>query len=72
MGMQHVMVCSCLVETPCEPSDQSLGAVWECPACGEITACVRPKAGDKAWVRVERGAAEFYGLLIDRNAPEGA
>lgn len=61
--IQHVMCCTCGVDTDCEPEDQAYGAVWQCPACKVVTACVGPREGRKAWVRVEFRQVEFYRLL---------
>ena len=31
--------CSCGAETPCEPEDMRLGAVFQCPECRNIFGC---------------------------------
>jgi hypothetical protein len=61
--MKFAMACTCGVETPCNEQDQNYGAVWQCPSCNEVTACVRPRGGGKVWIRVEPGQVEFYRLL---------
>jgi hypothetical protein len=63
MTIRHIMTCSCGVETPCDAKDQCFGAVWQCPSCKEVTACVYPRGGGKVWIKVSPQDVEFYDLL---------
>ena len=61
--MRHVYACRCGAETECSPSDLSLGAVFECPRCLEVTAHVYPRRGGRAWVKIRDEDVSFYDLL---------
>lgn len=68
--MIHIMACLCGVETPCQPEDQQLGRVWQCPACKRVTTAVYPKRGGKAWITIDPTDVAFYGLLDEPEVEE--
>lgn len=59
----HLYACLCGVETPVEPEEIGLGRVFQCPACREVRAHVRPQGGGSAWIRVSPEDVEFNRLL---------
>jgi hypothetical protein len=61
--IEHVWVCLCRAETVCRPEDFYPGAVYQCPGCERVWACVSPRRGGKAWVRVTDQDAEFHRLM---------
>ena len=61
--MSYVWACLCGHQEPCEASDQRYGAVYQCVACKDVYACVYPKGGGKAWIKVAPDDVTFNGLL---------
>jgi hypothetical protein len=55
--------CECGVNTDCEWEDLNIGRVFECPSCHVVCGHVVPKAGGRAWVRIEPAQVKFYRLL---------
>lgn len=63
-NLSGVYCCECGVETPCAWDDLNIGSVMQCPACKLVCGHVIPKAGGRAWVRIEPAQVEFYRLLV--------
>lgn len=59
-----IMCCSKHHEHPApDDYDASIGSVWRCPTCQEVSARVySSKLGTHVWVIVDANSAEFNGL----------
>jgi hypothetical protein len=62
MTIEHVWVCTCRTETPCEPEDMSLGSVFQCPGLQRVFGCVRPRGGGKVWIAISEQEVAFRPL----------
>ena len=61
--MNWIWACNCGRQTPCQPEDQRLGAVWHCDQCGKHWGCVRPRGGGKVWIEISDSDAAFHRLF---------
>jgi len=61
--LTYIMAGTCGSEEECGPEDQLAGAVWQCQACGIVTAAIYTKRGKKVWVKLDPYEVEFYDIL---------
>lgn len=72
MNISFIMACTCGAEIECEREDQEIGRVWQCPACGEITARITTRDGRRIWVPLdaERLTQPYYDILGTHRASD--
>jgi len=63
MTITHIYACECGANTECDQKDLSLGSVFECPRCLQVTAHVYPRRGGRAWIKVREQDVSFHDLL---------
>jgi len=72
MTNRHINACRCGCEEEVEVNQQRVGAVWQCPACGEYTAHVWARNGTAQWVVLDTSYADWLGLYDEPEEEEAA
>jgi hypothetical protein len=60
---QHIWACTCGTETVCEPKDQALGAVFQCPGCEKVWGAVKSPVRGMVWAAIAASDVKFHRLL---------
>ena len=68
--MKHIYCCGCGENTEVTDRDLMIGAVNQCPRCGQVSGRVMSRSGRTAWIKISDQEVDFYGLLGLRNEEE--